>query len=117
MPVNTQDQGSRLLLGAGQVTVAGSAITGVWRTGNVVPARTGAGVFTLTCQAGTAAAEVVAMISQATAGSSPTVAYANTGGVAVITVSTFAVDGTTATDKNFGYEVWQAIPAALTTLP
>jgi hypothetical protein len=117
MGVNTTDLGQRQLLGAGQVTVAGSAITGVWRTGNVVPARTGAGVFTLTCGPGTAAAEVMATISQATAGSAPTVTIANTGGVAVVTISTFAVDGTTATDKAFSYEVWGAVPGTFVALP
>lgn len=109
--------GQRQLLGAGRITTAANALTGAWRTGSVVPAQTGPGVFTLTCPAGSVAAEVMAVITQETAGSAPTVTYANTGGVAVVTVATFAVDGTTATSKNFGFEVWGALPGGFVNLP
>lgn len=75
---------------------------------NITPGRTGAGVYTLTAAAAsfavtttlvfatlnTAAGQIQAVITSAT----------------VITVTTFAADGTTATDKAFSFEIWIVEP-------
>jgi len=103
--------GQRQLVGAGRYTISAGTLTSVVRTGLGIPARTGAGVVTLTTSQDIAAAERQAVCSQEQAGSAPTIAYTS---ATVTTVSTFAVDGTTATDKNMSWELWQFVPGAFT---
>lgn len=94
---------------AGKVTIAGGAITAHKTTGRIVAARTGAGVVTLTSQDEIPGSESVttAQLVGAT-GSAPQVDdTTNT----VKTVRTFAVDGTTATDKSFSYIIY-TLPVA-----
>lgn len=101
--------GQQQLVGAGRYTIAAGALTNVWRTGSGLPARTGAGVVTITTPVAVAAAERKLTFSQEQAGSAPTIAYTSD---TITTVNTFAVDGTTATDKNGSWELWQAVVGA-----
>lgn len=102
-------------LGAIQIApVAAGAVTGATGAltsgpfGPVTVARTGAGVYTLTLGSGANAgsANCVVMITLRTSGTSN---YVHTSAT-VKTVNTFAVDGTTATDKNFDFIIY-SIPA------
>jgi hypothetical protein len=93
-------------IAAGAVTGATGATTAL--EGPVVVARTGAGVYTLTLTPSAggalscAAANCVCMITLRTSGTSN---YIHTSAT-VKTVNTFAVDGTTATDKNFDFVIY-----------
>jgi hypothetical protein len=75
---------------------------------NVATARTGAGVYTLTTAQAVPAAESVLIITNNTAaGQIQGVHTSDT----VKTVTSFAADGTTATDKNFSYLLAFVIPS------
>lgn len=90
---------------AGAVTGATGAITA--GIGGFVAARTGAGVYTLTLGgAGVPAGECVIAVTMRTSGTYNYIHTSNT----VKTVNTFAVDGTTATDKNFDFVVYALPP-------
>lgn len=94
---------------AGIVTIAGGVITSHKTTGRIVAARTGAGVVTLTSQDELPAGETVVMTQLTGAtGSAPQVDDTSN---SVKTVRTFAVDGTTATDKSFKYVIY-SLPVA-----
>lgn len=91
-------------IAAGNITGTTGAATMI--RGIVVPARSGAGVYTLTLTAGSSginanSCQVLAWLTN----NSGIVQTANTSDT-VKTVSTFAVDGTTATDKNFSFIIW-----------
>lgn len=74
----------------------------------VTAARTGAGVYTLTCADAVPAAESVLIVTNNTAaGQIQAVHTSDT----VKGVTSFAADGTTATDKNFSYLIAYVIPA------
>jgi hypothetical protein len=99
--------GNGLLLAAGKVSTAGAVLS---RTGMWVPARTGAGVYTITLPApgSPAGANFMSLTLNTAAGQCQIVDTSDT----VKTVTTFAADGTTATDKNFSFEIWQIIPSS-----
>jgi hypothetical protein len=93
-------------IAAGAVTGATGALT-AGPFGQVVVARTGAGVYTLTLSAAAqvGAANCICMITLRTSGTSN---YVHTSAT-VKTVNTFAVDGTTATDKNFDFVIYSLV--------
>lgn len=88
-------------IAAGSVTGTTGALT-FGPFGSVTVARTGAGVYTLTLGSNVQSAGTVAIV---TMGASGTYSYVDTSGT-VKTVRTFAVDGTTATDKNFSFAIF-----------
>lgn len=74
---------------------------------NVTPGRTGAGVYTLTTSQAVPAAESILIVTSNTAaGQIQAVHTSDT----VKTVTSFAADGTTATDKNFSFLLAFIIP-------
>lgn len=91
----------------GKVTGATGATT--MKGGPVVVARTGAGVYTLTLQAGVSECDATLRTLSVTMRTSGTYNYVDTSDT-VITVNTFAVDGTTATDKNFDFLLFNVPP-------
>lgn len=90
-------------IAAGKVTGATGATTG--KQGVVTVARTGAGVYTLTLVAGSSGINANACLISLTLRESGVIRYADTSDT-VKTVSSFAVDGATATDKNFDFIIW-----------
>lgn len=94
-------------IAAGAVTGATGALT-AGPFGQVTVARTGSGVYTLTLTsaAQVGAANCLLAITLRTSGTSN---YVHTSAT-VKTVNTFAVDGTTPTDKNFDFIIY-ALPA------
>lgn len=88
-------------IAAGTVTGTTGALT-FGPFGSVVVARSGAGVYTLTLGANVQSAGTIAIV---TLGASGTYSYVDTSAT-VKTVRTFAVDGTTATDKNFSFAIF-----------
>ncbi len=94
---------------AGIVNVGGSVITLHKTTGRITAARSSAGVVTLTSQDELPATETVTVIQlNGATGSAPQVDDTSN---SVKTVRTFAVDGTTATDKSFKYIIY-SLPVA-----
>lgn len=104
----SMDVASAVLIGMGRWTIAATVLTNVKTNGPVVTARSATGIVTLTTPTpgavgSVAAAERKVSVSQEQFGACPTIAYTSD---TVTTVNTFAVDGTTATDKNASWEVW-----------
>lgn len=85
---------------AGRVT--GSSGATPLKAGDVAVARTGTGVYTLT--AGITIPLGGCVVDLTLQGNSGVISYVITSAT-VITVSTFAVDGTTATDKDFSFSI------------
>lgn len=90
-------------IAAGAVTGGTGALT-AGPFGQVTVARSGAGVYTLTLasSAQVGAANCICMITMRTSG---TYNYVHTSAL-IKTVNTFAVDGTTATDKSFDFVIY-----------
>ena len=102
-----------LALFAGSVTISGGTPTVVGASGGYTLGRTSPGLFTLTAPVATnetptafvAGITMIAVTMQQSGTYSAVVTSAT-----VITISTFAVDGVTATDKNFSVIVWNRTP-------
>lgn len=102
-----------LALWAGAGTISANVLTVTGTTGGYTLARQSAGVFTLTAPVATnstpiqfiAGVTIPVVVMQQSGTYSAVVTSAT-----VITVSTFAVDGTTATDKNFSLIVYNRTP-------
>lgn len=100
-------QDSRLLVAAGKIDTTGAKLSGV---GNFTPARSGAGVYTLTLPAPGVpeGEELLIAVNNTAAGQIQIVSTS----ALVKTVTTFAADGTTATDKKFSFEIYSFLPGA-----
>jgi hypothetical protein len=95
---------NRILLACGKVNTDGTKLSGYGAT----PARTGAGVYTLTLGGpGVPEGEEELLVSNNSAAGQ--IQIQNTSAT-VKGVTSFAADGTTATDKKFSFEIWQIIP-------
>jgi hypothetical protein len=90
-----------ITLAAGRVT----GTTGVLTGAGAVTARTGAGVYTVTLDQQVDQAQSTMNLTLEASGVGKIVHTSDS----VKTVSTFAVDGTTATDKDFNFEIKQIL--------
>ncbi len=84
---------------AGSVSSAGARVSGCTKT---TPAKSGTGVYTLTQDEQIDAAEGCCIVTLRGASGTYKIDWTSD---SVITVSTFAVDGTTATDKAFDFVI------------
>ena len=102
-----------LTLWAGSATVAASVLTVTGASGGYTLTRAGVGTFILTAPTPTnstpttfvAGVTMIAVTMQQSGTYSATVSSPT-----IIAVFTFAVDGVTATDKNFSLLVWNRTP-------
>jgi hypothetical protein len=102
-----------LAIWAGAGTIAANVLTVTGTTGGYTLARTSAGLFTLTAPVATNSTPIqfiagvtIPVLTLQQSGTSSAVVTSAT----VITISTFAVDGVTATDKNFSLIVYNRTP-------
>lgn len=97
---------NRVLIAAGKIDTTGAVLS---RTGSFTAARTGAGVYTLTLASALPEAEEELIVCNNTAAGQIQIVATST---TVKTVTSFAADGTTATDKKFSFEIWQITPSS-----